>query len=322
MNPLKKFVVAAVLLLAGTQSVAAKPTFVGSLGGINTLLDFRVEVDAANACDAAAHSNHDPINTARGLALVYPSLLKKIEKEMGHGTIHPTVLEEAVHEVQTKRFIETSRLHRDFYFNEQGVRQSVRENGNGIVGFIFGNTNEDAHFETDDGGLCVPVVKGTLMSFDGSIPHQTIVKSGHVELIGPFLLSSKALPRVLSVNPTYEPSSSPSFAPSTTTKASKSPKSSKAANISQITSKQLASIQQENKSILSFLIAGTVIVAAAALLNIALKWAQKSRQARSINDLEDEEAGADGFEDEFEDESNEQLRDVIVGEGVEIIETH
>ena len=91
--------------------------------------------------------------------------------------------------------------------------------------------------------------------------------------------------------------------------------------INEITSAQLASIQQENKSILSFLIAGTVIAAAAALLNIALKWAQKSRQARSINDLEEEEA-VDGFEDEFEDESNEQLRDVIVGEGVEIVETH
>jgi len=65
-----------------------------------------------------------------------------------------------------------------------------------------------------------------------------------------------------------------------------------------------------------------MIVAAAALLNIALKWAQKSRQARSINDLEEEEAVVDGVEDEFEDESNEQLRDVIVGEGVEIVEAH
>src|SRR5210317_718147 len=190
MNPLKKFVVAAVLLLAGTQSVAAKPTFVGSLGGINTLLDFRVEVDAANACDAGAYSDG---SVTRGLASVYPPFLKKIEKEFGHGTIHPTALmEEAVHQVQTKRFTETTQLHRDSYTNEHGVRQTVGEDGK--VGFIFRNTNEDAHFETDDdGGFCFPAVKGTFMTFDGSIPHQTIVKSGHVELIGPFLLSSKAL---------------------------------------------------------------------------------------------------------------------------------
>ena len=62
-----------------------------------------------------------------------------------------------------------------------------------MVGFIFGNTNDDAYFETDDGELCVPAVKGTLLSFDGSIPHRTVMKSGHIELIGPFLLSSKVL---------------------------------------------------------------------------------------------------------------------------------
>ncbi|KAL7451855.1 hypothetical protein ACHAWC_003624 [Mediolabrus comicus] len=116
------------------------------------------------------------------------------------------------------------------------------------------------------------------------------------------------------------------------TKSSKSPtatapKSGKTGGhygISEITSQQLASIQKANKSSFSFLIAGTMIVAAAAFLNIALKWAQKSRQARSINDLDDEEEAVDGFEDEFEDESNEQLRDVFVGEGVEveIVEAH
>jgi hypothetical protein len=124
--------------------------------------------------------------------------------------------------------------------------------------------------------------------------------------------------------PVVCPTVSPSVAP-TETKASKTfraPKSGKRGDygINDITSQQLESIQKENKSILSFLIAGTVIVAAAAFLNIALnlKWAQKSRQARSINHLdeEEEEEAVDGFEDE----SNEQLRDVVDGEGVEIVE--
>ncbi|KAL7458220.1 hypothetical protein ACHAWC_010360 [Mediolabrus comicus] len=128
-------------------------------------------------------------------------------------------------------------------------------------------------------------------------------------------------PRGLQVKPTSVPTRRPKASKSP--KPTTAPKSSKTGSpINTITSAQLASIQQENKSILSFLIAGTVIAAAAALLNIALKWAQKSRQARSINDLEEEEEAVDGFEDEFEDESNEQLRDVIVGEGVEIVETH
>ena len=53
------------------------------------------------------------------------------------------------------------------------------------------------------------------------------------------------------------------------------------------------------------------------------KWAaQKWRQPRRINDLEEEEEAVDvdGFEDEFEDEPK---HDVIVGEGegnVEIVE--
>ncbi len=325
------------LALAGTQGqgVAAKP-FAGSLGGINTFLDFRDEVDAANACDATAYSNG---SVTRGLALVYPPFLKKIEKEFGHGTIHPTALEEAVHHVQTKRFTETTQLHRDSYTNEQGLRQGVGESDNGMVGFIFRNTNEDAHFETDDdGGFCFPVREGTFMSFDGSKPHQTIVNSGHVELIGPFLLSSKALFGVGDCDcPSNCCSANPpcffnqercvtvcSLPACGGTKSSKAPtaKSSKEPDEDlQITSNELASIQQTNKSILSFLIAGTCIVAAAALLKLA--W--NSRQARSINDLDLDEEAVDGFEeDDFEDESNEhQLRDVVVGEGaVEIVETH
>jgi len=64
-----------------------------------------------------------------------------------------------------------------------------------------------------------------------------------------------------------------------------------------------------------------MIVAAAAFLNLAQKWAKKSRQAHSINEFEEEEEEEEAG-DGFEDESNEQLRDVIIGEGVEIVETN
>jgi len=328
----KKFAVAAAVLLAGTQSVEAK-SFASPLGGINALLDFRVEVDAASACDAA-NSNYSVGSITRGSASVYPSLLKKIEKAIGHGTIHPAVLDEAVHQVQTKRFMETSPLHRDFYTDEQGVGHSAGGE-NGMVGFIFANTNEDAHFETNDGSLCFPVVEGTFMSFDGNIPHRTVVKSGHVELIGPFLLPSSKVAssyqaRLFGVGyqcPTVccaigntlciIECSLPVCA-----KTSKSPtaKSSKAPKGSSITSSNLAS-NQATKSPISILIAGTMIVAAAAVLNMAWKWAQKRRQPRSINDLEEEE-DVDGVKDDFEDEPSEQYsRNVIIREGnIEIVD--
>jgi hypothetical protein len=51
------------------------------------------------------------------------------------------------------------------------------------VAFVFLNTNQDAHFVHDD--VSVPVVEGTLVHFNGAIPHHTIVNSGVVQLLGP-----------------------------------------------------------------------------------------------------------------------------------------
>ena len=48
----------------------------------------------------------------------------------------------------------------------------------------------DSHFETDDDELCIPFVEGSAVYFNGGLPHNSIVKSGTVKLVGPFLLSS------------------------------------------------------------------------------------------------------------------------------------
>jgi hypothetical protein len=61
------------------------------------------------------------------------------------------------------------------------------------VGMFFSNTNEDAYFETEDGDLCIPIVAETFVSFDGRVPHRTVVMSGHVDMVGPFSLSSNVL---------------------------------------------------------------------------------------------------------------------------------
>ena len=72
-------------------------------------------------------------------------------------------------------------------------RKSLYKNKPLQVGFFFSNTNEDAYFETQDGELCIPIVEETFVSFDGRLPHRTVVMSGHVDMVGPFSLSSDVL---------------------------------------------------------------------------------------------------------------------------------
>ncbi|KAL3928963.1 MAG: hypothetical protein SGARI_004887, partial [Bacillariaceae sp.] len=64
----------------------------------------------------------------------------------------------------------TTRLHRDRYLD--------------LVGFVFLNSNPNATFY--HGSVPVPIEKGNLVLFHGSVPHQTVVQSGHVNLLGPF----------------------------------------------------------------------------------------------------------------------------------------
>ena len=170
------------------------------VGGVNLFLDYRVEVNAANAC--AAPDGHALPRT--GSAFIYPSLLKKIQKAVGPGNINPAALG-AVRQVQTKRFMESSARHVDCHMDAETHKFAhLLKKDYDMVGFIFGNTNDDAYFETDDGELCVPALKGTLLSFDGSIPHSIVMKSGHIDLIGPFLLSSEVLGAVGCVSGTLE----------------------------------------------------------------------------------------------------------------------
>ena len=64
------------------------------------------------------------------------------------------------------------------------------------VGLFFSNTNEDAYFETKDGDLCIPIVEGNFVSFNGLVPHRSVVMSGHIDMVGPFSLSSDVLVNV------------------------------------------------------------------------------------------------------------------------------
>ena len=61
------------------------------------------------------------------------------------------------------------------------------------VGLFLSNTNEDAYFQTKDGDLCIPVVEGNFVSFDGRVPHRSVVMSGHIDVVGPFSISNDVL---------------------------------------------------------------------------------------------------------------------------------
>ena len=81
------------------------------------------------------------------------------------------------------------------------------------VGMFFSNTNEDAYFETEDDDLCIPIVAETFVSFDGRVPHRTVVMSGHVDMVGPFSLSSDALLNVAMIISTKPPVPAPAPTP-------------------------------------------------------------------------------------------------------------
>ncbi len=72
------------------------------------------------------------------------------------------------------------------------------------VAFLPLDTNPDSYFDYND--ECVPLVKGSLVRFDGSVAHNTIIKSGSVRLLGPFNLES--MTRV-EIAPTSSPTDAP-----------------------------------------------------------------------------------------------------------------
>jgi hypothetical protein len=56
------------------------------------------------------------------------------------------------------------------------------------VGFVFLNDNPDATFVY--GSERIPAKKGSLVVFNGGVPHNTIVKSGKVNIVGPFKMDA------------------------------------------------------------------------------------------------------------------------------------
>jgi hypothetical protein len=117
--------------------------------------------------------------------------------------------------VNTVIMDKTTEEHTDYYDDPVGKRRLVEHDER--VAFVFLNTNPDAIFIHNK--VKVPVVEGHLVHFNGALPHNTIIKSGSVRLLGPFYsadLSTSVGSTTESPAPTTSasPSTSPSTAPS------------------------------------------------------------------------------------------------------------
>lgn len=127
-----------------------------------------------------------------GSAVVFPLFMRKIQRMAGIDAIDSSDAPAALandapfHEVQTLLLTKSSQYHVDRTRDGKPVTKS-----DGNVGFyVEKSTAEGSYFDTDDDELCIPIVEGSVVYFNGGLSHRTIVNSGSVKLIGPFLLST------------------------------------------------------------------------------------------------------------------------------------
>ena len=86
------------------------------------------------------------------------------------------------HDMITTVITKTTFMHRDYSRDINGKRQLVTT----PTSIIFMNNNPDAYLNLDEEGMSIPIIKGSLVKFDGSKLHHTIINNGIVQLVGPF----------------------------------------------------------------------------------------------------------------------------------------
>ncbi|KAG7372742.1 phytanoyl-CoA dioxygenase family protein [Nitzschia inconspicua] len=97
-------------------------------------------------------------------------------------------------------------LHRDRYWDDEST--PVLEE----VGFVFLNSNPDATFIYGSEQR-VTAKKGSLVTFNGSVPHHTVVNRGEVHMVGPFRVDPSMAFVGDIPDPTPEPTPAPTPAP-------------------------------------------------------------------------------------------------------------
>ena len=74
----------------------------------------------------------------------------------------------------------TTKVHQDHHLDGKLATEQV--------GFVFLNDNDEATFVHGDEKVLVK--SGRMVAFQGDVPHNMVIHSGNVKLLGPFALSS------------------------------------------------------------------------------------------------------------------------------------
>ena len=150
-------------------------------------IDYSVKVDAATQSSDASNNHQSHDGKVYGKASVFPAFIRKMQQATGRIVNLPDGYSFHDHDVQTLYLTESSVRHTDV--RVEG-RTPLEDSDESLTAFYVQESTADAYFETDDDELCIPYVEGSAIFFNGGLPHQSIVKSGAVKLVGPFLLST------------------------------------------------------------------------------------------------------------------------------------
>jgi hypothetical protein len=142
---------------------------------------------------ATPESGYQVDGRYKGQAYLSPSFIKALKKNAGvlSSIFIDTRLDASTSEdeemigriVQTTILSSSSHKHVDHHPPSADGRRG-RPLDDERVAFVLLNTNKDAFF--DHGDMSIPILQGSLVHFDGGTPHNTVINSGVVSMIGPF----------------------------------------------------------------------------------------------------------------------------------------
>ena len=189
--------VAIVGLLSATEkgAVANPNRHVHTIKGASLFpsASYFIKVDATEMSDTQEHYSHinNDVNEFRivGSVLVTRGFLRHMQMQLQSGisfessSLDTSASDDALlHKLKMTRLVKSSPRHIDVIVGASR-KSSNQQRGSLPVGFFIMNSNPDAYFETDDDELCIPMVEGTFVTFNGLRPHRTVIKAGHCYIL-------------------------------------------------------------------------------------------------------------------------------------------